>query len=112
MLRTDYTHGEVVMSEIFLTYRRSDCLFKADRLSERLGRQFEIFRDLESLSPTVNWATAIKAALDKRSVHIVMIGKVGLRLTSPSAGQQAYFLVPQRDWDWLRTRHRHASYPR
>jgi len=84
------------MSDIFISYRRSDCLFKADRLSERLGRQFKVFRDIDCLPPAVDWGKTIESELAACAVQIVIIGKMGLQGAATSEastdGHVSWFL--------------------
>jgi TIR domain-containing protein len=68
---------ETPTNRIFINYRRDDTLPYADRLQEELGEQFgsdEVFRDLDTLEPGLDFVDAIDRALDDTEVMLVVIG--------------------------------------
>jgi hypothetical protein len=77
------------MSQIFISYRRGDTLFKADRIAERLGQQFTVFRDLDAISPGDDWERWIETELASCAVLLVLIGPrwVEALRDSPSGGK-------------------------
>ena len=84
------------MSQIFISYRRGDTLFKADRIAERLGRQFTVFRDLDAISPGDDWERWIETELASCAVLLVLIGPrwVEALRDSPSGGKS----IGTADW--------------
>lgn len=65
------------MSRIFISYRREDTLVYADRLQEELAEHFgpdEVFRDLDTIAPGIDFVTAIDGALDQAEIMLVLIG--------------------------------------
>lgn len=65
------------MSRIFISYRREDTLTYADRLQEDLGEHYgpdEIFRDLDTIEPGIDFVSAIDRALSQTEIMLVLIG--------------------------------------
>lgn len=64
-------------SGIFISYRRRDSRGDAGRLAADLRRALpgvQVFRDVETIEPGVDFAESIKKALDSSEVVLVMIG--------------------------------------
>jgi TIR domain-containing protein len=62
---------------IFLSYRREDTQHMAGRLADRLVDQFgaeEVFMDVDSIEPGMDFAEAIEHAVSRSKVLIVLIG--------------------------------------
>jgi hypothetical protein len=65
------------MSRIFISYRREDTLPYADRLQEDLGEHYgadEIFRDMDTIEPGIDFVNAIDRALSQTEIMLVLIG--------------------------------------
>ena len=74
------------MSGIFLSYRRDDTSGYAGRLYDRLVARFgadSIFRDIDALSPGVDFVEAIETAVASCRAVVVLIGREWLRVTTP-----------------------------
>jgi hypothetical protein len=66
---------------IFLCYRRADTAHVAGRLFDRLSDRYgsnNIFMDVDSIQPGVDFADAIERTLDECAVLLVLIGKAWL----------------------------------
>lgn len=66
------------MDRIFINYRRSDALPYADRLHEVLAERYgdtDVFRDVDTIEPGLDFVIAIEQALNKTKVMLVLIGK-------------------------------------
>lgn len=74
------------MSGVFLSYRRDDTSGYAgrlyDRLAARLGAE-SVFRDIDALSPGVDFVEAIETAVASCRAVVVLIGREWLRATTP-----------------------------
>ena len=78
------------MSQIFISYRREDSAPYAGRLSDHLGQHFgqdNIFMDIDTLKPGVDFVEAIEKAVGSCQVLIALIGRQWLTITD-SQGQQ------------------------
>lgn len=65
------------MAGVFISYRRQDVQSAAGRLADSLERRFgqaQIFRDIETIQPGVDFVEAIEAALSSCSALLVVIG--------------------------------------
>jgi hypothetical protein len=65
------------MNRIFINYRRQDSLPYADRLQEALGEHYgsdEVFRDVDTIEPGLDFMDAIERALNQSKVVLVLIG--------------------------------------
>jgi hypothetical protein len=65
------------MAEIFLSYRRSDAAGAAGRLADRLKLRLgdeAVFRDLDSISAGADFEEAIRDAMRRSSLVLVVIG--------------------------------------
>lgn len=86
------------MSGIFISYRREDSRSAAGRLTDFLERDFgteEIFRDVETLEPGVDFEVAIRKALARCKLVLVLIGPRWLSVTD---AQQRRRLDKEDDW--------------
>jgi hypothetical protein len=66
------------MSGIFISYRRQDAQSAAGRLADGLERRFgrtQIFRDVETIQPGVDFVDAIEHALSSCAVMLAVIGR-------------------------------------
>lgn len=87
------------MSGIFISYRRQDSQMAAGRLADGLERHFgkaQIFRDVETIQPGVDFVDAIESALSSCSVVLAIIGR---RWTGAAEGGKNRLLDPN---DWIR----------
>jgi hypothetical protein len=91
------------MSGIFISYRRQDSQSAAGRLTDFLEREFgtaQIFRDVETIEPGVDFADAIERALSSCKVVLTLIGPRWLTMTD-ARGQRR--LDNPNDWIRLET---------
>lgn len=76
--RTPRGHAQYTsVSEIFLSYRRTDSVGAAGRLFDRLAGYFgtdQVFRDIDSIEAGENFDTRIRDALRLATVVLVVIG--------------------------------------
>lgn len=87
------------MSGVFISYRRQDSQMAAGRLADGLERHFgkaQIFRDVETIQPGVDFVDAIESALSSCSVVLAIIGR---RWTGAAEGGKNRLLDPN---DWIR----------
>jgi hypothetical protein len=85
-------------SGIFISYRRQDAQSAAGRLADSLERRFgkaQIFRDVETIQPGVDFVEAIEGALSSCSVMLAVIG----RRWMGEAGEQSRLHLAN---DWIR----------
>ena len=85
-------------SGIFISYRRQDSQSAAGRLADSLERRFgkaQIFRDVETIQPGVDFVEAIEGALSSCSVMLAVIG----RRWAGDSGDQSRLHLPN---DWIR----------
>lgn len=88
------------MSGIFISYRRHDSQSAAGRLADFLERSFgadQIFRDVETIEPGVDFVQAIEKAIASCQVMLVVIGPRWLTITD----QQGNRRLDKAD-DWIR----------
>jgi beta-lactam-binding protein with PASTA domain len=74
------------MSGIFISYRRADSQSAAGRLADDLKErlpELEIFRDVETIAPGVDFVDAINRALASCGVLLAVIGPRWLSVTGP-----------------------------
>ena len=85
-------------SGIFISYRRQDSQSAAGRLADSLERRFgkaQIFRDVETIQPGVDFVEAIEGALSSCSVMLAVIG----RRWAGDSKDQSRLHLPN---DWIR----------
>lgn len=88
----------MAVSGVFISYRRQDSQSAAGRLADSLERRFgktQIFRDVETIQPGMDFVEAIEGALSSCSVMIAVIGR---RWMGESADQNRLHLPN----DWIR----------
>jgi hypothetical protein len=86
------------VSGVFISYRRQDSQSAAGRLADSLERRFgkaQIFRDVETIQPGMDFVEAIEGALSSCSVMLAVIG----RRWAGEAGDQNRLHLPN---DWIR----------
>src|SRR5512132_723902 len=91
------------MSGIFISYRRQDSQSAAGRLTDFLEREFgaaQIFRDVETIEPGVDFVDAIERVLSSCKVVLTLIGLRWLTMTD-ARGQRR--LDNPSDWIRLET---------
>jgi hypothetical protein len=87
------------MSGVFISYRRQDSQMAAGRLADGLERRFgkaQIFRDVETIQPGVDFVDAIEGALSSCSAMLAVIGR---RWNGAGEGGQSRLFDPN---DWIR----------
>lgn len=85
-------------SGVFISYRRQDSQSAAGRLADSLEQRFgkaQIFRDVETIQPGVDFVDAIEGALSSCSAMLVVIG----RRWKGDKGEQNRLLLAN---DWIR----------
>ena len=85
-------------SGVFISYRRQDSQSAAGRLADGLERRFgktQIFRDVETIQPGVDFVEAIEGALSSCSVMLAIIGRRW-------AGEPGQANRLQQANDWIR----------
>ena len=86
---------------VFISYRRDESAGYAGRIADTLVEHFgkdKVFRDIDSLEPGLDFAEAIKRAIESSEVLIAVIGKNWL--TAPDAASQNRLENPD---DYVRT---------
>lgn len=89
------------MAGIFISYRKADTQHAAGRLAYELGKVFgsaDIFRDVESIDPGLDFEVALDQALAGCALMLVMIGPRWLDVTDEHGGRRL-----DRPGDWVRT---------
>lgn len=89
------------MAGIFISYRKADTQHAAGRLACELGKVFgsaDIFRDVESIDPGLDFEVALDQALAGCALMLVMIGPRWLDVTDEHGGRRL-----DRPGDWVRT---------
>lgn len=79
------------MSRIFISYRREDSEIWAARLEESLKREFpsdQVFRDVTTIAPGVDFVDALDAALRETVAAIVVIGPSWLSVTDKKGNRR------------------------
>lgn len=88
------------MSGIFVSYRRHDSQSAAGRLTDFLERSFgreQIFRDVETLEPGVDFVKAIDKAIASSQVMLVVIGPRWLTIADKDGRRRL-----DQPGDWIR----------
>lgn len=88
------------MSGIFISYRRHDSQSAAGRLTDYLERYFgaeQIFRDIETIEPGVDFVQAIEKAIAASQVMLVVIGPRWLNITDDQNQRRL-----DKPDDWIR----------
>ena len=73
------------MSQIFISYRRSDTEIAAGRLGKDLRARFgedAVFRDKESINAGADWTEAIRSAIGRQGLVLLLIGERWLESTN------------------------------
>lgn len=89
------------MAGIFISYRKADSQHAAGRLAYELGKVFgsaDIFRDVESIDPGLDFEVALDQALAGCAVMLVMVGPRWLDIAD-AQGRRRLDLPG----DWVRT---------
>jgi len=81
-------------AKVFLCYRRGDSAGDTGRVHDRLGKEFELFMDVESLLG-VNYATALRDAVAKCEVLLAVIGPNWLNAADEAGNRR---LDDPHDW--------------
>jgi hypothetical protein len=88
------------MAGIFISYRRDDSRHAAGRLGDDLAAVFgasNIFRDVESIAPGVDFEDALDQALANCAVMLVVIGPRWATITDPQGRRRL-----DQPGDWIR----------
>jgi hypothetical protein len=76
---------------VFISYRRIDAQHAAGRIADpamdQLGAD-QVFIDVESIGPRVDFAEAVSTALDRCEVVLVVIGRDWVTVTDEAGGQR------------------------
>jgi hypothetical protein len=86
--------------KIFISYRREDTSGESGRLKDKLEQIFgkeNIFYDVETLEPGLNFDESIAKALNESKVLLAMIGPHWLRVTDSHGVKRI-----QKDEDWVK----------
>lgn len=86
--------------KIFISYRQSDTQSEASRLKENLEEVFgaeNVFFDIETLEPGLNFAKAIEKTILQSAVVLVLIGETWTEVKDESGNLRLF-----RDDDWVR----------
>jgi hypothetical protein len=79
------------VARIFISYRRDEAVAYAGWLAEKLGDHFgqnQIFRDIGSIEPGIDFMEAIQRELDTCEVMLVLIGRTWLTVTDITGRQR------------------------
>ncbi len=68
--------------KVFLSYRRADTQHVAGRVGDRLGEQFELFMDIDTIPPGVDFTDYVRRAVGRCDVLVAFIGDRWLSLTT------------------------------
>lgn len=63
-----------VRPRVFVSYRRTDTRHAAGRLADMLGRDFDLFMDVEDIVPGTDFTQALRRAVDASQVMLALIG--------------------------------------
>jgi len=69
------------MGDIFISYRRADSDFWADRLADELRPHFRVFMDIRAIRPGLPWRRVLDEALGNCAALLVVIGPGWLNAT-------------------------------
>ena len=67
--------------KVFLSYRRADTQHVAGRVGDRLGDQFELFMDIDTIPPGVDFTDYVRRAVGSCDVLLAFIGDRWVSLT-------------------------------
>ena len=67
--------------KVFLSYRRADTQHVAGRVGDRLGEQFELFMDIDTIPPGVDFTDYVRRAVGSCDVLLAFIGDRWVNLT-------------------------------
>ena len=67
--------------KVFLSYRRADTQHVAGRVGDRLGEQFELFMDIDTIPPGVDFTDYVRRAVGSCDVLLAFIGDRWVSLT-------------------------------
>lgn len=82
--------------KIFISYRRADSQVFADRIYDRLAKDFppnSVFYDLFSIELGVDFANVIRQTLSDCAVVLVVIGRQWTTVANPETGEKRLFDV-------------------
>jgi hypothetical protein len=95
------------VSKIFISYRRSDTEIAAGRLARDLRSRFgddAIFRDKDSIDAGADWVEAIRSAIGRKGLVLVLIGERWLQDTNVVPGASTTRRTPTAGKYWPRSR--------
>ena len=67
--------------KVFLSYRRADTQHVAGRVGDELGEQFELFMDIDTIPPGVDFTDYVRRAVGSCDVLLAFIGDRWVSLT-------------------------------
>jgi hypothetical protein len=84
--------------KVFLSYRRADTQHVAGRAADRLGDRYELFMDMDTIPPGVDFTDYVRRAVGNCDVLLAFIGEQWLTLTDRTGGRR---IDDPQDW-WCR----------
>ena len=81
---------------VFLSYRRADTQHVAGRAGDKLGELFELFMDIDTIPPGVDFTDYVRRAVSSCDVLLAFIGDRWLDLVDESGG--AGSTTPTTGW--------------
>ena len=81
--------------KVFLSYRRADTQHVAGRIADRIGERFELFVDIDTIPPGVDFTDYVRRAVGSCDVLLAFIGSQWATLTD-AAGRRR--IDDPQDW--------------
>ena len=81
--------------KVFLSYRRADTQHVAGRAADRLGEVFELFMDMDTIPPGVDFTDYVRRAVGNCDVLLAFIGEKWLTLAAGTGGRR---IDDPQDW--------------
>ena len=81
--------------KVFLSYRRADTRHVAGRIADDLGERFELFMDIDTIPPGVDFTDYVRRAVSGCDVLLAFIGPQWATLTDATGRRR---LDDPQDW--------------
>jgi hypothetical protein len=81
--------------KVFLSYRRADTQHVAGRAADRLGDRYELFMDMDTIPPGVDFTDYVRRAVGNCDVLLAFIGEQWLTLTDRTGRRR---IDDPQDW--------------
>ena len=81
--------------KVFLSYRRADTQHVAGRIADRIGERFELFMDIDTIPPGVDFTDYVRRAVSSCDVLLAFIGPQWATLTDATGRRR---LDDPQDW--------------